>query len=97
MLWLGSVFSEQRWEIHKVIGEGDTVAVHCTMKGRHTGSLMGIPPTNLAVSCAYVHILRFEDGKAIEHWAVRDDLGLMRQLGVLPALEDMTVGHTERT
>jgi predicted ester cyclase len=32
-----------------------------------------------------VHILRFQDGKAIERWAVRDDLTLMRQLGVLPA------------
>jgi SnoaL-like polyketide cyclase len=32
----------------------------------------------------YVHILRLEDGKAVEHWGVRDDMGLMRQSGVLP-------------
>jgi predicted ester cyclase len=35
-----------------------------------------------------MHFLRFRDGKAIEHWAVRDDLGMMRQLGVLPAPTD---------
>jgi predicted ester cyclase len=84
MLWLGRVFADQRWEIHQVIGEGDTVVVRCTHHGRHVGDLMGIPPTNREVAYDYVHILRFRDGRAIEHWSVRDDLTLMRQLGVLP-------------
>jgi predicted ester cyclase len=84
MLWLGRVFSDQRWEIHQVIGEGDTVVVYATHHGRHTGDLMGIPPTNREVAYDYVHILRFRDGKAVEHWSVRDDATLMRQLGVMP-------------
>jgi predicted ester cyclase len=84
MLWLGQVFSEQRWEIHQVIGEGDTVVVHCTLHGRHTGELFGLAPTGRAVAQDYVHIVRFRDGKAAEHWGVRDDLSLMRQLGLLP-------------
>ena len=84
MLWLGRVFSDQRWEIQQVIGEGDVVVVYCTFHGRHTGDLMGIPPTNRVVAQDYVHILRFEDGKAVEHWGVRDDMALMQQLGVLP-------------
>ena len=45
---------------------------------------MGIPPTNREVAQDYVHILRFKDGKAVEHWGVRDDMALMQQLGVLP-------------
>ena len=85
MLWLGTVFSDQRWEIHQVIGEGETVVVYCTFHGRHTGDLMGIPPTNREVAMDYVQILRFQDGKAAERWGVRDDMALMRQLGVLPA------------
>jgi predicted ester cyclase len=85
MLWLASVFSDQRWEINQVIGEGDTVVVYCTFHGRHTGDLMGIPPTNREVAYDYVQILRFRDGKAVERWGVRDDMALMRQLGVLPA------------
>ena len=84
MLWLASVFSDQRWEIHEVIGEDDMVAIHCTHHGRHTGELFGIPPTNRQVAYGYVHIVRFRDGKATEHWGVRDDMTLMRQLGVLP-------------
>ena len=84
MLWLGQVFSDQRWEIHHVIGDGDLVAVHATHHGRQTGELMGIPPTGREVAYDYVHILRFRDGKAVEHWSVRDTLTMMRQLGVVP-------------
>jgi hypothetical protein len=53
--------------------------------GGPTGDLMGVAPTNRPVSFTYVHILRFQDGKAIERWGVRDDLALMRQLGVISA------------
>jgi predicted ester cyclase len=84
MFWLATVFSDQRWEIHDVLAEGDTVVVHCTHRGRHTGEMMGIPPTNREVAYEYVHFLRFRDGKAIEHWSVRDTMTLMQQLGVVP-------------
>ncbi len=84
MLWLGRVFSDQRWQINKVIGEGDTVVLLCTHHARQTGDLMGIPPTGHEVSYDYIHVVRFQDGKVVEHWGVRDDLTLMRQLGVLP-------------
>ena len=84
MFWLATVFADQRWEIHEVIGEGDTVVVHCTHHGRHVGDLMGLPPTGREVAYGYVHFLRFRNGRAVEHWGLRDDLTLMRQLGVVP-------------
>ncbi len=83
MLWLASVFSDQRWEVHDVIGEGDVVATRLTHHGRQTGELMGIPPTGREVAYQYVHFLRFRDGRVVEQWSVRDDLTLMRQLGVV--------------
>ena len=63
VLWLGRVFSDQRWEIHQVIGEGDTVVVYCTLHGRHTGDLMGIPPTNREIAMDYVHICASETAR----------------------------------
>jgi predicted ester cyclase len=57
------------------------VVVHCTFSGRHTGEFMVIAPTNRPFAFRPVHIVRFQDGNGIEHWAVRDDLGLLRQLG----------------
>jgi predicted ester cyclase len=92
MLWLSTVFSDQRWDVHDVIAEGDTVAVRLTHHGRHTGDLMGIPPTGREVAYEYVHFLRFRDGKMIEQWSVRDDMTLMRQLGVIPARPEAAVG-----
>ena len=84
MLWMASVFSDQRWDVHDVIGEGDVVATRVTHHGRHTGELMGIPPTGREVAYQYVHFFRFRDGRVVEQWSVRDDMTLMRQLGVVP-------------
>lgn len=56
---------------------------------------MGIPPTGRDVAYDYVHILRFRDGKAVEHWSVRDSMTMMQQLGVLedrPAAEPAVAG-----
>jgi predicted ester cyclase len=94
MLWLGSVFSDQRWEVHNMIQEGDTVVVQATHHGRHTGDLMGISPTGREVAYDYIHILRFKDGKAVEHWGMRDDATLMRQLGVMPGRPVATAAVT---
>ena len=84
MFWLAGVFSDQRWEVHDVVGEGDLVVLRLAHYGRQTGDLMGIPPTGRTVAYPYVHFLRFRGGKAIEQWSVRDDMTLMRQLGVIP-------------
>jgi predicted ester cyclase len=85
MRWLHGAFSGLSFDIHHVIGEGDTVAVHCTLTGRHAGDLMGIPATGRAVAIPMIHILRFSDGKAAEHWAIHDDAATMRQLGAAAA------------
>jgi len=83
--WVKGGFSERRFEIHQVIAEGDTVVAHCTLHGRHTGEILGLAPTNQPFAFRQVHIVRFQDGKVIEHWAVRDDLGFLRQVGALPS------------
>ena len=80
MLWLAGVFSEQRYEIQQMVAEGDTVAVRLIHSGVHTGELMGLPPTGRRFAYPHMHIVRFADGLGVEHWAVRDDATLMRQL-----------------
>jgi predicted ester cyclase len=54
--------------------------MHCTHSGRHTGEFMGLPATGRSFAYKQIHIVRIVDGKAVEHWAVRDDASLMRQL-----------------
>jgi predicted ester cyclase len=85
MRMLAAAFSERRWEIHQAIAEGDTVVLHCTFSGRHTGPFMGLAPTNRPFASRQVHLIRFQDGKGVEHWAVRDDLSFLRHVGALPS------------
>ena len=81
---LQAAFSDRRWEIHQVIAEDDTAVLSCTLHGRHTGEFMGLAPTGRSFAFRQVHIVRFQDAKGIEHWAVPDDLDLARQLGAIP-------------
>ena len=76
-------FPDLRFTIEELVGEGDTVAGRVTMSGTHEGEFMGIPPTARSVRQDQMHFVRFRDGKAIEHWGVRDDLGMMQQLGAI--------------
>ena len=80
MHMLSNAFSDQRWTVHRVLAEGDTVVLHCTHSGRHTGAFMGLPPTGRTFAYRQIHIVRVVNGKGAEHWAVRDDASLMRQL-----------------
>ena len=58
-----------------------------TMRGTHTGDFFGIPPTGRRVELPGVHIMRIANGRIAEHWGSNDDLGMMRQLGVIPSPE----------
>ena len=82
---LRTAFPDLHFTIEELVGEGNTVAGRVTLSGTHEGPLMGMPPTGRSVRQASMHFVRFRDGKAIEHWGVRDDLGMMQQLGVIPA------------
>jgi steroid delta-isomerase-like uncharacterized protein len=81
---LEAAFDEQSYEIHHVLADGDEVAVHCTWNATHTGEFMGIPATKKRIAQKQVHVLRFAGGAITEHWAVRDDLTMLRQMGIAP-------------
>jgi hypothetical protein len=67
-------------EVDDAAGDGGTVAINCTHSGRHTGDYFGIRPSGRNFSYKQMHMIRIRNGKGIEHWAVRDDATLMRQL-----------------
>ncbi|MBD0282622.1 MAG: ester cyclase [Thermoleophilaceae bacterium] len=81
---LHSAFGELAFAVEDELAEGDRVAQLVTMSGRHTGSLMGGEPSGRKFAVRHTYIWRIADGKLIEHWGCRDDLGLLQQLGLLP-------------
>jgi predicted ester cyclase len=93
-LWLRGAYSDLAWEEHDVVQDGDLVVIHVTMSGRHTGEFVSygpdarpaqaFPPTGRRFATTQSHWLRIADGKVIEHWANRDDLGTAVQLGWTP-------------
>jgi steroid delta-isomerase-like uncharacterized protein len=84
MEWLLSVFPDHHFDIEDAAADGDTVAVRGTCSATHKGELWGIPPTGERFAVQQSHWFRVSGGKVAEHWAVRDDLGLLKQLGALP-------------
>ena len=77
-------------ENHRFVGEGDLVPHHMTIHGVHRASTMpmlqGIPPTGREVHWTYIHIWRVAGGQLVEHWACRDDVGLLAQMGAWPRM-----------
>jgi lactoylglutathione lyase len=78
----------QRAEHHHLFGSGELATHHVTLHGTHVGSTMpllqGVPPSGKDISWTFVHVWRAEGGLLVEHWACRDDLGLLVQLGAWP-------------
>lgn len=78
-------FPDLQYTIDDLIADGDKVVTRWTLRGTHLGEFMGMPPTSRPINVAGIQVERIVDGKIKEHWRQSDDLGLMRQLGVLPA------------
>jgi len=83
---LRAMLPDLRIEVEAMIGEGDLVVTRYTGVGTDTVGYMGHPPTGKTIRTTAIQMFRFADGKIVESWAVRDDLGVLRQLGLMPAL-----------
>jgi len=79
---LGSSFPDVSWRVDRTIEAGNQVWLEATMSGTHRGPVLGFPPTGRRFEVRQVHMLRLEAGRIAEHWAVRDDLGMLVQLGL---------------
>ena len=71
--------------VEDVIAEGDLVVSRYHTTSTDTGGYMGRPPTGKTIRTTAIQIFRIMDGKIVESWANRDDLGVLQQLGMIPA------------
>jgi steroid delta-isomerase-like uncharacterized protein len=78
-------FPDLRRNIVDMVAEGDKVAVSINVTGTYKGEFQGIPPTGKQVSFTAMDILTIIDGKITEEWATADMMGLMQQIGAIPA------------
>jgi SnoaL-like polyketide cyclase len=93
--WLRSVFTGLRFDVIEMVSADDRTIAHVWMRGAQTGPFVIFPngkpvafaPTRREVAVRQCHIFRLRDGMHAEHISVRDDLGMMTQLGHLPPIQ----------
>jgi len=77
-------FPDIQWTLEEMIAEGDKVAARFTMRGTHSGTFLGVPPTGKAIAVQAMNIYRLRDGHFIEEHGQPDMLGLLQQIGAVP-------------
>ena len=80
-----SAFDTPKLEFHEVLWDGDVASVRFTMTGRHVDEFMGVPASGTAIALPGITILHFRGDCVIERFSQADMLGLLIQVGAVPA------------
>ncbi len=80
-----AAFPDLHFTVEHLVADGDLVVARFTVRGTHRGELMGIPATGAQVTLDAMELFRLAGGKVAEQWVAMDALGLLRQLGAVPA------------
>ena len=81
-----AAFPDMQVTVGEMLAEGDKVAYRLSWTGTHTGEFMGIPATGKRVTVSETHIDQIADGKLVRHNGDTDQLGMLQQIGVIPAM-----------
>lgn len=79
-----TAFPDLHITIDDMVAEGDKVVSRITLRGTHTGDMMGIAPTGKKVEIMGITMHRFAGGKEVEAWGSPDMLSMYQQLGISP-------------
>ncbi len=81
---LRTMLPDLQIHVESMVAEGDLVVSRYETTATDTAGYMGKPATGKTIHAAAMQMFRFADGRIVESWAVRDDLGVLRQLGHVP-------------
>jgi predicted ester cyclase len=84
LLSIRESFPDWRWDIEEMLAAEDKVITRYVVRGTHRGAYMGAAPTNKEIAITGINIVRLEQGKIVESWGNSDQLGWLRQIGVVP-------------
>lgn len=80
-----AAFPDIRWTVDEMVAEGDKVFSRFTWSGTHEGAFLGVPATGRRITVKGMVIDRLVAGKMADSRILMDSLGMMQQLGALPA------------
>jgi steroid delta-isomerase-like uncharacterized protein len=79
---MARAFPDSTYTVEEYIAEGDKVVVIGSLRGTHRGEFLGLSATGKRIDVPSIDVLRFEDGKQVEHWGLLDQQAMLEQLGV---------------
>ncbi len=79
-----TAFPDLQVTVEDIIAKADKVWVYTTARGTQKGEFMGMPASGKKIEVKGFDIVRFVNGKAVEHWGLNDDMTMMQQLGAIP-------------
>jgi predicted ester cyclase len=80
-----AAFDGPQLVFHEVLWDGEACTIRFTMTGRHVGDFLGVPPTGIEIAQDGITILHFDGDRVVERHSQADMLGLLVQLGAVPA------------
>ena len=83
VLW--NAFPDLHITVEDLVAEGDRVTWRLRVRGTQEAEFRGVPPTGKEVTFGAQYVFRFRDGKIVERWTNLDRLGVLVQLGAVPA------------
>ena len=78
-------FPDMQLPLQDFVAEGEKVLVRLRVQGTHTGTFGDLQPTGRRIDIGVLDLFHIRDGMLVEHWALLDNLGMLKQLGALPA------------
>ena len=79
-----AAFPDLRYTVEMSVAEGDKVFQYATGSGTMKGDFMGMKASGKHATWFESHVSRLSNGKVVEHWAIVDQVGMLRQLGLMP-------------
>jgi len=76
-------FPDIQWSVEETVSEEDKLAVRFIMRGTHTGTFFGVPPTGKSIKVQAINFYRFSNNQIIEEYGQPDMLGLLQQIGAV--------------
>ena len=77
-------FPDMELPLLDFVAEGDKVLVRLKVQGTHTGAFGDLAATGKKINIDVLDLFQFKDGVLVEHWALLDNLGMLKQLDALP-------------
>lgn len=80
-----AAFPDLTMNVEDQLADGDLVATRWSCRGTHRGELMGVPASGNGIQLSGITIHRFAGGQIAEGYWNWDTLGMMQQIGAIPA------------